>query len=143
MNRTRLVTLVMLLAALAACGKSYKDSPPTNPVQTDQVIDQVRYRASDAGATDERVIHRRHTDGFINLFNDSRAEPSPEGWRFVANLQFHDVENNTTKLVLYQTPDGVPDGYQLDETYYVKDNLLAELEAWLTQREARQNPRRR
>lgn len=142
MNMASLVALLIAMSALVVgCGKSYKDSPPINPLQTDKVIDLVRYRASDAEA--ERVIQRRHTDGFINLFNESRLDPAPEAWRFVANLHFRDSDDNTTILVLYQTPEGVPDGYQLGETYYVRDNLLADLEAWLTEREKRQSPRRR
>lgn len=132
--------LVTGFLLLPGCGKSYKDSPPTNPVQTELVIDIVRYRMNDDDS--ERVVYRRKTNGFIALFNDSREEPSPSDWSVVGSVSFKDDDQNTTLLQLYRTPDGVPDGYQNGEQYFVKENLLADLEAWVAERETI-TPRRR
>lgn len=144
MNRPSPIPLLLFLLVagfvVPGCSKSYKDSPPTNPVQTESVIDIVRYRLKDDAS--ERVVHRRKTNGFIALFSDSQEEPNPSQWSVVGSVSFRDDQDNTTLLQLYRTPDGVPDGYQKGEQYFVKAGLLADLESWVTERETT-TPRRR
>lgn len=129
--------LVLLTASIVitSCGRTYRSSEYTNPIQSLSTPTSVRHSPNWSGrngATDIVILvtpEQAHT--LIKLFDDSQMDPRAYKWQSAGDLILTDGHGNEHRIHLYDTHGHGPDAFKMDGIYYRNSGLLTNLTAWI------------
>jgi len=122
--------MVLLMTMLTRCGKTFRDSPPTNPLRTGSPPVSATYYTDDREEVTVRLDVYEQVDTLLSIFDDSQEDPHPAKWVHAGGLTLTDDEDGPLSIALFTAGVGEPDAYRVNGVYYRKPGLTDALETW-------------